>query len=331
MTTMFNFFRAKTSRSSRARAAKTCRPALEPLEQRDVPTTLVLPETSVPNFTATFNMTEPDGTVVQVSSQPGAGGNFLGTLTGGIPLTASYCVNLNLNLFTNTTYSHAVVTTDGTTYGNPLPQAGAISWLIVNLAPSAVTPVEQDALQAAIWRTEYADGFQLDGVDNMNGAPEFNAEIAPIYLADLAALGSNTAPVGKVDWISPGTNPDMTTGQGLAALTGPIPAPHVTHVAALEHAKKGTTALTIAFSEPLESHQAKNPHLYRILAGVTVHHKTVYRGALKISHIIYNGATNTVTLDLAEPHKGAVELIIARGVLAANGAVSASAYSRVIG
>jgi hypothetical protein len=48
-------------------------------------------------------------------------------------------------------------------------------------------------LQAAIWRTEYGNGFQLDGVDNDNYAPE-NSTIAPIYQADLSAANDNTAP-----------------------------------------------------------------------------------------------------------------------------------------
>src|SRR5262249_50430597 len=85
---------------------------------------------------------------------------------------------------------------------------------------TAVTLIQQDALQAAIWRTEYGTGFQLDGVDNANPAPVFNSTVGAVYKADLAALGSNTAPVGNVVWISPGTNPDNTQVQGLVVLSG---------------------------------------------------------------------------------------------------------------
>jgi hypothetical protein len=211
--------------SRAGRGPAKLKPGLECLEERDVPATVVFPSTELPNITATFNFTPPvpNATPVLVSGHPVSGGNFLGTLNGNVPLTASYCVNINQNLFPNNTYANAVVTSDGTTYGAAVPHADAIAWLLTHLGPTATTPEQQDALQAAIWRTEYGDGFQLDGVDNTNAAPRINSTIAPIYKADLAALGSNTAPVSSVTWISPGPNPDQppNQGQALVALTGP--------------------------------------------------------------------------------------------------------------
>ena len=110
------------------------------------------------------------------------------------------------------------MTSNGTIYDAAVPNAGAISWLLNNIGPTATTADEQDALQAAIWRTEYGDDFQLDGVDNPNHEPAENSTIAPIYQADLAAAGDNTAPVGDVFWITTGPNPDTTEGQGLVAV-----------------------------------------------------------------------------------------------------------------
>jgi predicted chitinase len=181
-----------------------------------MPSTLVLPQTDVPAFTATYPINEA-GQVVMVDG-PVAGGNFLGTLDGAKRLRASYCVDIDLNLFTSTTYSQASVTADGKAYGNAVPRAGAVSWLVANFGAAAVTTQQQDALQAAIWRTEYGTAFQLDGVDNNEGAPMINATIAPIYKSYLTALGSNTAPLSALVWISPGANPDNTRGQSLVAL-----------------------------------------------------------------------------------------------------------------
>jgi hypothetical protein len=215
MTLLRNWIR----KSAQNRRPVTARPCLESLEQRDVPSTLALPQTNLPTFTATYDMTLPNGQTVLVSGQPVAGGNFLGTLNGTTNLVASYCVNINQTIFPGTTYSSATVTTNGTINGTAVPQASAISWLLTNLGPTATTPYQQDALQAAIWRTESGNGFQLDGVDNNNGAPAINSTIAPIYQSDLAALGKNTAPVSSVRWIDPGLNPDSSQGQYLAAIT----------------------------------------------------------------------------------------------------------------
>ncbi len=212
------------------RSQKTRKPSVEPLEERDVPATLLLPQTDLPTFTATFNKSLPGGGSILVAGHPIAGGNFRGLLNGNVPLTASYCVNISLDIFPNTTYANAAVTSDGTIYGKAIPHAGEISWLLTHFGPTATTPEAQDALQAAIWRVEYGEGFQLDGVDNDNLAPAFNAKIAPIYQADLAALGHNTASVSAVAWISPGANPGLppSQGQGLVALTGPPISQHST-------------------------------------------------------------------------------------------------------
>jgi hypothetical protein len=212
--------------STQNRTPITCKPRVETLERRDVPAVLTLPQSNLPQFDATFLYTPTQGQPVQVDS-PISGGNFLGTLNGTTRLKASYCVNLNETLFPGTTYHKATVTTDGTIGGALVPNAGAIAWLLVHFGPTATTPIEQDALQAAIWRTEYGTdpntGFQLDAIDNDEGAPDINSQIGPIYLADLAALGNNSAPVNTVAWINPGANPDTTPGQGLVALV-PMPA-----------------------------------------------------------------------------------------------------------
>jgi hypothetical protein len=183
-----------------------------------VPATLTLPQTSLPTFSALFPINE-GGQIVSSGGDLSAG-NFGGMLNGNTPLTVSYCVNVYTNLFPGTTYANATLTADGTTYANAVPNAGAIAWLVTKLGPTATTPEQQDALQAAIWRTEYGNNFQLDGVDNGDGAPAFNQTIAPLYQADLTALGNHTAPVSAVSWISPGANPDGTQGQALVAVLG---------------------------------------------------------------------------------------------------------------
>src|SRR3954468_4982898 len=90
----------------RSRAPIARKPRLEPLEPRELLASLVLPQTSIPTFTATFNMNLPGGGTVLVSGEPVSGGNFLGTL-GGTRLTATYCLDTSLNIFPNNTYANA--------------------------------------------------------------------------------------------------------------------------------------------------------------------------------------------------------------------------------
>lgn len=216
---MFSSLVSRASRKrigSRTPVTKARNPSLESLEQRELLSTLVLPSTSLPAIAVTVPVNQ-DGNIFE-SDQNDWGGNFLGTLDGS-PLSASYCVSIDLPLYTGSTYDGASVTNDGTIYGTAVPNAGAISWLLKNIGPKAATPFQQDALQAAIWRTQYGDTFQLDGVDNTNYEPTINSTAAPIYQADLTALGTNTAPVGNADWISSGADWSGNQGQGLVAMT----------------------------------------------------------------------------------------------------------------
>jgi hypothetical protein len=167
------------------------------LEERKLPAFLVLPITAPPIFKATVVIpAQAGGTYFQNISF--AGGNFLGTVvntTSKTPLSLSYGLNPISPLVVGITYYGATVTNNGVVYGNNVPHAGQIAWLVTNRGPAATTPTEQSALQAAIWTVEFAPNFQLDA-DN-------DPTLISAYLADLNALGNNTAPVGDAIWISP--------------------------------------------------------------------------------------------------------------------------------
>ena len=87
-------------------------PRLEdPLEERALLATLVLPNTSVPTFWASFPVNE-DGNIAEADEDV-SGGNFLGTLNG-TTLAASYCISINLTISPLSTYNNATVTSKGT-------------------------------------------------------------------------------------------------------------------------------------------------------------------------------------------------------------------------
>ncbi|MGO9919747.1 MAG: thioester domain-containing protein [Isosphaeraceae bacterium] len=193
---------------------------MESLEQRTLLTTgvLVLPDTtSPPSFGATVNVTEFGNTLNTTSDFNTSGGNFLGTFNGN-QLSATYCLNLTLGISPPEEFDSANETTDGTIYGTPVPNAGAISWLLTNIGPTVTTLDQEAALQAAIWRTEYGpNGFQVNSVDNSDTTDTTGEEaiMQPFYQSYLQALGKNTAPVSSVDWISPDED---GMDQGLVAL-----------------------------------------------------------------------------------------------------------------
>ena len=206
--------------------------------------------------------------------------------------------------------------------------------------------VQQDALQAAIWRVEYGNSFQLDGVDNSTPASDpFNAMIASTYQADLAALGNNTAPVGSVLWISPGSSVNTTQGQGVVATTltasgstmqqqQTATPPQVTNIVVSGQSKKGLSSFAVAFNEPLTGGSATNGslyHVFRAVKKVVKRHKvTVFTKSLPIHPVSLNGSGNTVTINLAKPFKGTVEVMVQGTVTATNGASNSVSSMKVL-
>jgi hypothetical protein len=192
-------------------------PRLEALEERKVPAYLSTPVTGIPGFEATLIITGPAGN--NTFSLPLAGGNFGGTFNT-TPLSSVYGLNPVIPIVVGTQYYSATATNNGTVYGAPVANGGAVAWLLVNIGPTATSELKQDALQAAIWRVEFGNNFQLNGVDNSGSLPPVNAAIASTYIADLKALDGNTSPLGDVLWISPDsvTTLSSTQAEGLVAL-----------------------------------------------------------------------------------------------------------------
>ncbi len=152
--------------------------------------------------------------------QDGGGNIGPGGSLDGTPLIAAYCVDLFNPVYTSSTYTTSMVTTDGTVFGNPVANAGSVAWLITNFGATATTPDEENALQGAIWRTLYGSNFEVDGADNAKAGN--TSGMISAYQSYITALGANTAPVSSVDWISPAGGPPLPQGytiaQGLVGL-----------------------------------------------------------------------------------------------------------------
>jgi hypothetical protein len=172
------------------------------------------------NYTPNIYM---DGTVVPDGGY-GGGPIVISTLDGS-QLAWVYCVDMIDVVYVPADYPDTTVTHNGTvTATQPsnvvatgvVNNAGAIAWLLDTYAGTAATTVQQAALQAAIWHEIYGSAEYLDPTNN-------SVAVVNQYNADLAALGSNTAPTSDVDWFTPGNSSGTTyqalVGQGIGVST----------------------------------------------------------------------------------------------------------------
>ena len=108
------------------------------------------------------------------------------------------------------------------------------------------------------------------------------------------------------------------------------PPPVVTGIAPVTRTRKGLTAITVAFDEALNSGSAGNLELYSVFLSVEKHRKAVYSKPLRIKDVSYNGSARTVTINLAKPYKGVVEVTVHSGIVAADGQSSDEDFSAIV-
>src|SRR5262249_15137959 len=74
------------------------------------------------------------------------------------------------------------------------------------------------------------------------------------------------------------------------------------------------TAIRLSFSVPLDPASARSPGLYAVLGGVKQKGTPVFHKPLSIKTVRYNATTHTVTLTLARPFMGAVQVTVRAGL-----------------
>jgi hypothetical protein len=110
----------------------------------------------------------------------------------------------------------------------------------------------------------------------------------------------------------------------------PSPPPAPPHATGITHAvstRKGLSAITIGFDEALNANSAMNSSLYSVLSAVTRRRKTTFNKGVAVRGASYNTGMNSVTLTLAKPYKGVVQVTVNPGIVAANGAASSTSFS----
>jgi hypothetical protein len=106
--------------------------------------------------------------------------------------------------------------------------------------------------------------------------------------------------------------------------------PAVTGIVAVTHPRRKITAIVLGFNEALDPASAGNGGLYNLAAGVTKKHRLLFTKGVKIGAISYDGMKDTVTLRLARPTKGPIQVTAHGGIKGANGASSAGDFTTVV-
>jgi len=180
-------------------------------------------------------------TLSGIASNEGGGAITPSTLNG-VSLPWVYCIDIPDNVGVPADYNNTRVSTDGTANfgagntwagtpgitlaGGSATIAGQVAWILDNYADAAIgSATAQEAVQAAIWKQIYGSAFTVQdtGVNTAMGAI-------------LTALGSNTAALSSVLWLSPnGNGHNGAAGPGLeqALVTAAVPEPSTLAIASL--------------------------------------------------------------------------------------------------
>jgi streptogramin lyase len=124
-----------------------------------------------------------------------------------------------------------------------------------------------------------------------------------------------------LDW------PNGSASAGIGRVDLP---PRVTGVIAIAHPSKRITSILIGFDEALDPGTAENGGFYSLAAGIKKHHKLMFSRGVKIASVSYDGTAHTVTLKLARPHKGKIQVTVRAGIVAADGMSSPSDFTAVV-
>ena len=115
----------------------------------------------------------------------------------------------------------------------------------------------------------------------------------------------------------------------------PTPTPTLPQVLAIAgvSSKKGLTSFTVSYNEPLSSSSASSSGLYQVFAAVKKivkkhHSETLFTKALAIRSVSLNSTSSTVTINLAKPFKGRVEVMVQGNITAGNGASNSVRFTQ---
>jgi hypothetical protein len=85
-----------------------------------------------------------------------------------------------------------------------------------------------------------------------------------------------------------------------------------------------------AFDEVLDATSLDDLGLYSVLEGVRKHKQIAYRRPIRINGVSYDDHTHAVTIGLARPTKGVVQVTVRPGIKAVDGRVSLDDFTAFV-
>jgi Ca2+-binding RTX toxin-like protein len=167
---------------------------------------------------------------------------------------------------------------------------------------------------------------QLDAVASIPGTIVYSPAAGTILNAGRdQVLTATLTPADSTDYSSV-----VATATINVLNATPTSPPHATGVIAANHNRKGLISITVAFDEALNPELVNNPGLYSVRGGVKAHGKTVHGKTVRIRAVNYDDTAHTVTINLARPSKGLVQVTIRPGIVAADGRASDGSFSALV-
>lgn len=168
------------------------------------------------------------------------GGGVFGATLDGIPLAATYCLDIRNDIYGWTNYT-SIVNQTGHVYGNSNPEinAGAIGWLVANVgleyAPGSPYQAATAGLQALIWELVSPNTYSPQGLQTFHFVAASNSQAVvngynyALGKLNAAAGGSNNyasldAWKTAVSWITP--YPGLHGSLYAQAQVGAMPGAH---------------------------------------------------------------------------------------------------------
>ena len=106
--------------------------------------------------------------------------------------------------------------------------------------------------------------------------------------------------------------------------------PAVAGVVSVTHSMRGIIGITLVFSEDMIPRSATNRRFFSIASGVKKRHKLVFSKRVKIGGVSYDGTAREVTIRLAEPVMGMLQVRVRGGIMATNELSSRGEFTTVV-
>ncbi|MGO9469526.1 MAG: CARDB domain-containing protein, partial [Isosphaeraceae bacterium] len=219
-----------------------------------------------------------------------------------------------------------VTATDTTTQESSTPQSMAVT-VDKPLIPPQIGSIQPVNLSSGQTKTVHVSVNDVIGDPlrfSLNNAPSWisidPSSGAIMVSPPISVGGSFSVTVLATDEV----NPDLAGSQTFTANIKGVP-PQIIG-ASTSGSAKGTTAVTLHFSEPMNPNSAGNSGNYIVKVSSSAKGKATKSLGI-LAH--YNGSNNSVTLTLSKTQKFHIEVTVS-GLFAANGARMGSAFTRMV-